>query len=761
MVSGFGVPVSFAFFPMLLLFCALTAVLYRWQLPARHPLAVGILLLLGYLTVLFLRQNTFLSGAGQMANCVVDTLNAVYSGQLAPVSSAHGTDNTECFLLLAFFPFILALGWALLKSGQMTGINLLVFPLLAGICICGGATDAVSLLFVLLGMMAAVGYSGHLRQNRMWGGSNADLRRKNYRRFQQMQKQTAVLLAAMTIVLSVPGFLLVSPLLRLSLKPAEGYAKSLQSTALNRVLKFLPEISAGRLELNLETVGGGVQDGALEGREGYLLEGVEDLRLTLNRKPEETLFLKGFVGTAYEDGAWKESYANIFDGAAINWNTEDSPRIYIQNLPFLRTAFALNQQEIETVSPAQLSVTRLNANDSYTYVPYGAYLNSYYEISGGDGAVVGQTEQEDSFLFFTREDMETVLKEWNALEDTASVLDRVEESYRAFTTVSGLNAEKTEALAEKIQTVKKDNRWDAENNIDDISSWIRKYLAEGYSYLLTAETPEGEDALECFLYHSKTGNSVHYASAAVMLYRLFGVPARYVVGYEIPAALFSPQTGGRYTATVQSDNAQAWAEIYVPGIGWMPKDMTPGVIGTLEEVGTGGERIESVVAPEESGDSQETAPQEESPPPTVSPENSKGKRRLARFTLRDILSCIARTAVIIVPLIGIVLLLRWLCRSLGMPFIGCAGREGRTLNVFRAFCRRMKKLGLPEETDSQSEEFLLFCENQIHRRAPQLVSQIRPAVNAVYQAAYGCGSYEEAQIYVLRKLLLASLKPIK
>lgn len=41
---------------------------------------------------------------------------------------------------------------------------------------------------------------------------------------------------------------------------------------------------------------------------------------------------------------------------------------------------------------------RIHANDAYTHTPYNAYLNDYYVLDG-DGAVVGQTVQDDTFYY--------------------------------------------------------------------------------------------------------------------------------------------------------------------------------------------------------------------------------------------------------------------------------------------------------------------------------------------------------------------------
>lgn len=79
----------------------------------------------------------------------------------------------------------------------------------------------------------------------------------------------------------------------------------------------------------------------------------------------------------------------MLQDAALNWKTEENSLLYLQNLPFLRMMYTQTQQ------PEQMTVERLNANTKYTYVPYQAYLNDYYEMIGGDGSVAGQTAQDE------------------------------------------------------------------------------------------------------------------------------------------------------------------------------------------------------------------------------------------------------------------------------------------------------------------------------------------------------------------------------
>ena len=92
---------------------------------------------------------------------------------------------------------------------------------------------------------------------------------------------------------------------------------------------------------------------------------------------------------------------------------------------------------------------------------------------------------------------------------------------------------------------------------------------------------DDEDYIERFMFEKKKGDSTAFASAAVVMFRSCGIPARYVVGYAAPANLFSGQADGSYMAVLQDDNAHAWVEIYMPDCGWTPVETTLGFAGTI------------------------------------------------------------------------------------------------------------------------------------------------------------------------------------
>lgn len=98
---------------------------------------------------------------------------------------------------------------------------------------------------------------------------------------------------------------------------------------------------------------------------------------------------------------------------------------------------------------------------------------------------------------------------------------------------------------------------------------IKAYVRASATYdLNTGHMPEGEtDFALWFLKESDTGYCVHFASAATVLLRAAGIPARYVEGY-IVNVVSSP-------TTVTADLAHAWVEYYVPELGWVILEVTP------------------------------------------------------------------------------------------------------------------------------------------------------------------------------------------
>ncbi|MBR5975806.1 MAG: transglutaminase domain-containing protein [Clostridiales bacterium] len=82
--------------------------------------------------------------------------------------------------------------------------------------------------------------------------------------------------------------------------------------------------------------------------------------------------------------------------------------------------------------------------------------------------------------------------------------------------------------------------------------------------------PENKDFVVWFMTEAKSGFCVHYASTAVVLLRMLGVPARYCTGYMVD------NIQGDNLTEVYSTDAHAWFEFFDLKYGWIMGDATPG-----------------------------------------------------------------------------------------------------------------------------------------------------------------------------------------
>lgn len=117
------------------------------------------------------------------------------------------------------------------------------------------------------------------------------------------------------------------------------------------------------------------------------------------------------------------------------------------------------------------------------------------------------------------------------------------------------------------------HRWRSEAGNDDEAivrramAWIRARFA----YTLSTPLP-GRDGVDEFLFDQQAGFCQHFSSAFVVLMRNAGIPARVVTG-------FAGGTRNRYGDywVVRRMDAHAWAEVWLPGRGWVRVDPTAAV----------------------------------------------------------------------------------------------------------------------------------------------------------------------------------------
>lgn len=130
---------------------------------------------------------------------------------------------------------------------------------------------------------------------------------------------------------------------------------------------------------------------------------------------------------------------------------------------------------------------------------------------------------------------------------------------------------------------------------EQIIEALKAYYQENIPYTVRpGKTPRKADFINYFLSENRKGYCAHYASAAVLIFRYLGIPARYAEGYAVDYyqildgemvedAEYSDYYDGYSelgeTALIQVNvtdaDAHAWVEVYSQEKGWYVVDVTP------------------------------------------------------------------------------------------------------------------------------------------------------------------------------------------
>ena len=146
-----------------------------------------------------------------------------------------------------------------------------------------------------------------------------------------------------------------------------------------------------------------------------------------------------------------------------------------------------------------------------------------------------------------------------------SAVRSYEKDYRVFVYDNYLNID-SESLA-YMQNLIAEQRFDKDDPhvINKVASYIQH--AAVYDLEYNTDLDKEENIAIAFLETYKEGVCRHYASAATLLFRALGIPARYTVGVMT-------QTRADSWTTVKGDRAHAWVEVYIDGLGWVMVEVT-------------------------------------------------------------------------------------------------------------------------------------------------------------------------------------------
>lgn len=306
---------------------------------------------------------------------------------------------------------------------------------------------------------------------------------------------------------------------------------------------------------------GGLTSGRLGGVSALRLDYETDLKITFVPAAEERFYLRQFVSQEYEPFANQWIRLSKDDGSgnvplsALAGETEQA----------MKQAY---EDGVSRMGKGQAIVENV-AGLSSVYLPY-------YSMDLDQQVLLGRQQ---TYTYYT-----------NFNEDQHLLnhgLKRPEQLYK-YLQVPGENQKAVDHI---IQEAGLNSFLDTQENVNRLAAYYQDEIP--YSYQ-PGVTPYGKDFVNYFLLENKRGYCAHFATAAALIFRRLGIPARYVEGYAIDpediaeegVVLEEPKENFyegysklEQTAVVSVNvvdaNAHAWVEVWIPDKGWQIADITP------------------------------------------------------------------------------------------------------------------------------------------------------------------------------------------
>ena len=598
--------------------------------------AVASLLLI--VTGIFNHVRLF-QGARNFLNAVIESWNYYfdthYSGYYV------GKSELSYFLLYTLVWFIfLFVRSAFRASGRIC----ILTPCAAIVCLgllVGKGPDGEAFFLMLAGTLPALSFAGGLR---CVGGIRHRLR---------LAKNGLFAVAALAAGMAL--YAIAGEKLSAAMKENHDSLLAYQRNLERQIIAFADEFEGG-----FSVFGGNSSNGRITNRSPRYTD-KEMFWVAMDRKPETKLYFRGFVGDTYENGKWsatdEEEFFPMVDQTAFL--PEDAGR-EILNLSYEFGNMWLGMQHE--------MVEMLYSDDcgDYAYLPY--FSNLYgMELSGlmVDADAVIRRPEETSHLAFAMIQMNAKDLSGMGYQYTVQipgmdqlVLQYSRQSRNHYTKVPEQGVDRLLSLADTW----KRERYGVEpydfNYAIPISKVVEELDTRTTYSLSPGRVPFGSDVIENFLFDSRKGFCVHYASAATLLLRRLGVPARYVSGYTVDPDQFKKNPDGSYMAAVLDRNGHAWVEVFMDHAGWIPIEVTAGTpgmgYGMDEDSRRNAEMMRKILGKDEE-EREETLKERENVAQTeensgtqktsLQPQRGHGKENGGLWVLLTAAACVTGTAV--------------------------------------------------------------------------------------------------------------------
>lgn len=589
-----------------LLFSAAFTLKTKYYIPSALALS-GI-----FLTLVYIFRRRFCGGLAAVINIYLARVNADYADKpyipLISPESAEGDIRVFMLLTAAFIAIVYCFG--MVREVSVTAVALVSVPPVELCLLYGLAPNYIAFFTVLASWFAATALDMSTPD-----GSRA------YRRASTQCGAAAALIA---LLCALGAFALVR---------FGGYERPRElDNVYSGVREYFEDKTIGDVieEIRLTEIikkSGAVDHGKLGENDRISFYNTPVLQVTMP-KSRGTVYLRGFVGSVYTGRSWEELPSSALDELeSINASFETEG---LSTLTFDSCNLRAANPQLAEYS---FSVTNIAAGKDYLYMPYNLVPESVsrYNIqndafTGGEQSWFGRVYDPSSVYGYGM----ILSRQW--LVPTAS-LSADQGRYSSFVRRNYLDVPENFAAADAVfderyyDFITYEEDTGGKSTLTDATVfgrkiyYIKSWLRDNCAYSLNAgKLPEDADFADYFVTENRRGSCSHFATAAVLLCRYAGIPARYVEGYVIKPSDFSEEGryGGMETVELTDTRAHAWAEVYVNGFGWYPVEFTSGYGNVQTAVTT------APIYAEEPEASAETEEAEQSETTSVQTENEQG-----------------------------------------------------------------------------------------------------------------------------------------
>ena len=309
----------------------------------------------------------------------------------------------------------------------------------------------------------------------------------------------------------------------------------------------------------------------------------DETALEITMECPQSMYLRGFTGDLYTGDAWIPlADQNFYDvSEQMKWHEKNG----FNTLGQLGEAKRLSGKDSK---PGRVDIKAVKADKRYAYVPYeiDRFTDNPPVVKGGVSTAAAGLKKLGHYTYTAAE---------NATEDWTETAGRIfteadknrkneKELNQYFIEESNYNtyvySDFTYLSAVDKHLLKNEigSSGDQSKGHIDYKYAIRKitkYLDDNFIYTekLGRKPEDKTSALQEFL-TKKKGYDVQYATAATLMFRYYGIPARYVEGY-----LVTPEdvkdADKNETIRINQKRAHAWTEIYIDGVGFVPIETCP------------------------------------------------------------------------------------------------------------------------------------------------------------------------------------------